>query len=391
MKRITIWDMDFYYKKSFLPNPAAMKLSSFHKQNGDLINFVTEDFHIKMSFDEYYIIKEKSTTPKPPGDLIDDKRVKLIGRPLRFFNNYWEPDWVISAVRPDYTLYPESENESYYNAHVAQFYHNGVRLKIKQPFENSIAYHKKTLVVDKEFWDVSVENITLCLQELKEYKNIAFLHPINLKKIIENDSIRTLFVELRFSSGTIFKFRNNYGQTIDDAQTLFEFVEELNTAHPHVRFTNIPFKTVTKDHWESWDEAFGDFVRCMQIVDLAKKKKVHIRMVSPPNRLDTPYWYYFETFEYWTTLLETLSYVEVMLFSATKKTSYQWFQILNDPMRWSTPNTYFLLKLFTRTDLVEKYGFRQWGEQFLDYKMIKYSSIDQFRGQNKNTEDLMHD
>lgn len=88
MKKVSIWDMDFYYKKSFTPNPIAMKLSSFHKQKGDLINFITEDYHINMSYDLYYIIKEKTSTPKPPGKLLDDKRVKLIGRPLRYFDNY---------------------------------------------------------------------------------------------------------------------------------------------------------------------------------------------------------------------------------------------------------------------------------------------------------------
>jgi len=54
-------------------------------------------------------------------------------------------------VRPDYTLYPENSKDAYYNANIAQFYHNGKLLLKKQPFENSIAHHKKTLVIDKEF------------------------------------------------------------------------------------------------------------------------------------------------------------------------------------------------------------------------------------------------
>ena len=84
MKRITIWDMDFYYKKSFSPNPKAMKISSYHQQIGNLVNFVTEKYHINMLFDELYIIKEKKSTPRPAGNLIDDKRSRLIGSDFRY-------------------------------------------------------------------------------------------------------------------------------------------------------------------------------------------------------------------------------------------------------------------------------------------------------------------
>ena len=380
MKRVSIWDMDFYYKKSFLPNPIAMKLSSFHKQKGDLINFITEDYHINMSYDLYYIIKEKTSTPKPPGILLDDKRVKLIGRPLRYFDNYWEPDAIIAAVRPDYLLYPENPRDAYYNANIAQFYHNGALLKVKQPFENTIAHHKKTLVVDKEFWDVSEENIKTCLQELTNYKNIAFLHPIDVKKIMKNESLRSMFIKLHFSPGTIFRFRNNYGQTYDDALVIFEFIMELKEKHPHVKFTNMPFKTVTTDHWQEKENAMYDLERCLKIADAAKERGIYIRLVSPPNRLDTPYWYYFEVLEFWTVNMPSLSYVEMMLFSAMRKSGYDWYQILNNSRRWFTPNTYFLLKMMTKTRLVEKYGFRKWRDLFLDRKMINNSEIDKFRG-----------
>ena len=104
---------------------------------------------------------------------------------MRFFDNYWTPDAIVSAVRPDYLLYPENPKDAYYNANIAQFYHDGVLLSTKQPFENAIAYHKKTLVIDKEFWAASEENIISCLQELTQYRNVAFLHPIDVKKILK--------------------------------------------------------------------------------------------------------------------------------------------------------------------------------------------------------------
>lgn len=380
MKKVTIWDMDFYYKKSFLPNPVAMKISSFHKQEGDLINFVEEDYHINMSFDVYYIIKEKSSTPKPPGKLLDDKRVRLIGRPLRFFDGYWEVTPIISAVRPDYQLYPEVEKDAYYNANIIQFYHNGKLLPAKQPFENTFKYHKKTLVIDKEFWDVAVENIVSCLQELENYKNIAFLHPIDIKKILNSSIIYQSFLKLDFSPATIFRFRNNFGQEYEDAIKIFKFITDLKEINPHVKFTNMPFKTVTGDHWESKEHALYDLERCLQIADAAKERGVYIRLVSPQERFETPYWYYFELLEYWTLNLPTLSYVEMMLSSAMKKTKLQWNQILNNSIHWSTPNLNLLLALMTKTNIVDKFGFRRWKDDILDKKQINYKEISKFNG-----------
>ena len=380
--------MDFYYKKSFRPNPTAMKISSFHKQQGHLINFVTEEYHINLTYDLYYIIREKSATPKPPGIFIDDKRVRLIGDNFRFFDNYYNLDPVISAVRPDYLLYPENPRDAYYNAHIAQFYHKGIRINKKQPFENTKEHHKKTLVVDKEFWDASEKDIVSCLQELKNYRNVAFLYPINLKKIIENDMITSLFKELHFSQGTIFKFRNNFGQELHHAQVLFLFITELKEKNSHVRFSNLPFKSVTTDHWESSKNAIKDLKRCLKIVNEAKKFKVHIRLVSPRNRFDSPYWYYFEILEFWTLYRERLSYIELMLHSAIKRTGLPWYGILNNSIKWITPNTYFLLAVMTKhPEWIKDYGLRQWGDEMLGSEWIDWNVVNLYKGDlEKNLE-----
>lgn len=380
MKKVTIWDMDFYYKKSFRPNPIAMKLSSYHKQLGHLVNFVEEEFHISMSYDIFYLIKERPNTPRPPGTLLDDSRVKLIGQPLRFFNNYWEPTPIISAVRPDYMLYPENEANAYYNANIAQFYHNGVRLPKKQPFENTIAHHKKTLVVDKEFWHVKEEDIIISLQELTKYKNIAFLHPIDVKKILKNEEIKKLFIKLHYSPGTMFKFRNTFGSSYEDAKIIMDFLKELKENHKQVRFGNMPFRAITKDHWEDRDSALYDLERCLKIVDLAKSKKVHIRIVSPANRFESPYWYYFENLEYWTLYMYDLSYIEMMLYSATRRTGEHWAAIFNNPIKWFTPNTHFLLTMATKTDFVEKYGKRRWGEEFIEEDLLNWKILEKYKG-----------
>lgn len=378
--KVTIWDMDFYNKKSFLPNPLLMKISSFHKQQGDLVNFVEDEHQIYMSYDIYYLVREKDSTPKPPGRLLDDKKVRLIGRGMRFLGETWSPPEIVSAVRPDYQLYPEKERDAYYNANVVQFFHNGKRLALKQPFENVTKFHKKTLVVDKDFWSASYEDIILCLQELENYKNVAFLHPIDLKKILKNSIVSDLFSKLKYSPGTIFRFRNNYGQEYDDAIVIFELIQKMKESNNGVRFSNIPFKAVTADHWEDRELAMRDLERCLRIADAAKESKIHIRIISPDNRFESPYWYYFETLEHWTVYLERLSYIEMMTYSAEKKTGLVWFQVLNSNLKWVTPNIYFLLSLFTKSDLVEKYGYRQWGDDFVDKKMIDFNEIEKFKG-----------
>lgn len=383
--KITIWDMDFYYKKSFLPNPLAMKISSYHKQQGHLINFVEEDYHIEMSYDIFYLIKNKKATPKPPRKILDDSRVRLIGKYLRFFGDLWEPSSVISAVRPDYRLYPEDPKNSYYNAHIVQFYHKGELLKKKQPFENTIGHHKKTLVIDEEFWDGTEEEILYCLNELKDFKNIAFSHPINLKRIMESGTIQQKFKELDFSQGTHFRFRNNYGHDFLAAQSIIQYIASLKEFHPNVNFGNIPFKAVFEDHWSNRDLAIKDLERCLFIMNEAKKNKIYIRLVSPRNRLESPYWYYFEILEYWSLYMPKKSYVELMLNSAMNKLNLEWFSILNNSKKWITPNTYFLLSVMNAyPNWIKKYGLRTWEEEKLNEWLIDWDSVKKHRAPWKN-------
>ena len=58
--RVTIWDLDYYYAKEKVNcfNPDVMKISSFHKQSGDRINFVEKIDDIYRPYDLYYVIKD---------------------------------------------------------------------------------------------------------------------------------------------------------------------------------------------------------------------------------------------------------------------------------------------------------------------------------------------
>ena len=41
--RVTIVDVEWYRKKSFLPNPKCMKISSYYKQQNAIINFAQNE------------------------------------------------------------------------------------------------------------------------------------------------------------------------------------------------------------------------------------------------------------------------------------------------------------------------------------------------------------
>ena len=57
--RVTIWDLDYYYSSTKVDcfNPDVMKISSYHKQLGDQVNFVLKEDDIYRPYDLYYIIK----------------------------------------------------------------------------------------------------------------------------------------------------------------------------------------------------------------------------------------------------------------------------------------------------------------------------------------------
>jgi len=359
-----------------------MKISSFHKQQGDLVNFVTEESHIKMIYDLFYVIREKTSTKRVPGALLDDKRTRLLGATFKHIPNAWDINAVIAACRPDYMLYPEKERDPYYNANIIQMYYNGQKLEVIQPFENTIKHHRKTLVIDKEFWDVSNENIILSLQELSKYKYLAFSAPIKLKKLIKNNQILNLFLELDFSPGTVFKFQNNIGSTFSEVKEMYDFIERLKEKNPDVYIGAIPVRAMSCDHWEARAAAVDDLERCLQIMEEAKRRKIHVNLIAPDRReIETPYWYYFEPIEAWSKQFEEKSYIEFMLHSSVERFNLPWYAILNDSMKWSLPNANFLLELLVRKpEWIEKYCVRQWGEKKLELDLVNWDKVNQYKG-----------
>lgn len=382
--------MDWYYKFSFIPNHKAMKISSYHKQRGDVVNFVLEKAHLSFEHDIIYVIKENKMTPFPPMAILDSQKSKLIGREFIYHDGIYEPDAVIGMVRPDYGLYPVPERNAYANAHVAQFFHKTTLLPAQQNFMNEAAkHHRKTLVVDEFMWHSKKENIKNVLLRLKGLKNIAFLKPISLKMVVLDKEIRELFLALNFTRGTLFKFRNDIGSEFEEVKEIIDFMVEFREMK-HVKTQGFPVKAVLYEHWDDKDLGIMDLERCLKIVDYGKANGVKVLLKTPAERLATPYWRFFDIMQVWTDHGDRLSYVEAMLQSTMRRNGLTWYDTLNNVSKWSTPRVFFLLHVLTTyPSLIKEFGTRKWKEEKIDLNKLKIETIVKSRNYFEQ-EDILH-
>ena len=56
--KVTIVDLDWYNKKSFVPNAKCMKIASYYKQQQAIVNFATNSYELRMDYDKMYVIRE---------------------------------------------------------------------------------------------------------------------------------------------------------------------------------------------------------------------------------------------------------------------------------------------------------------------------------------------
>lgn len=380
MKRISIWDMDWFYNFRFEPNYKAMKLSSYHKQLGDSINFITEENHINFDYDIIYVLKERSSTPFPPLKILDNQKSKLIGEEFFFYETQWELPLVINAVRPDYALYPFKEKNIYKNANIVKLLHNGKYIEKKQDYINPLyEARRKSLVVDEDLWDAEKDVIKKSLKELQKLKNIVFLKPIKLKSIIFDKEVVELFSKLKVMSGTAFKFENDCEENYENNKLIIDFIREFKDNNS-IRLNPVEIKSINEDHWNGKNQAaLKDLERLLKTIDYAKSKKVQIVIKKPFSRSETPYWGFFDTLETWTRYYQYDSYVDAMTRTASKRHGIEWYEVLNNPLKWSTPSVHLFLNLYVKyKDILEPYFFRKWGEEKTNKSKIKEEKLLQF-------------
>jgi hypothetical protein len=194
---------------------------------------------------------------------------------------------------------------------------------------------------------VSDEVLQKCFDAIKQYKNIAFLHPISIKRVMQSNFIHQ-FLNFDFLRGTLFKFKNDYGSEYEEVVEIINMMISLKEKNPSIALKGFPVKAVLYDHWADKNNGIKDLERVLKILDYAKERKVKVIVKTPLERTATPFWAFFDYMEVWTTEYYNISYVEAMIATRQRKTNEQWHDIINDTTKWSTPRIYFLIHLMVK-------------------------------------------
>lgn len=112
-----------------------------------------------------------------------------------------------------------------------------------------------------------------------------------------------------------------------------------------------------------------DFCRCLQIIHNFKQAK--LRCVVIAGNYGSP------SLEYWTRYCHKLSYVEFITHNKTKTEGIFWYNVLNNPSKWSNPEIDFLLSIIAsgKYDNYSEFVFTQWGYETLNSNLIDKQNI----------------
>ena len=315
-----------------------MKLSSYHKQRGDNINFVTDIHQVGLSFDRMYIARVDETTEVPSKKLLDDSRVMLLGKGFQYYGAK-AINAVVAGCRPDYLLYPIDEHNPYANANFVQFYCGKSLLKQKQDYHSTFRFHKKTVVVDAWFWKAEDEEIIRCLEELKHEKNVAFLKPISLQRIVSNTIVREKFLALHFSPGTAFKWKNDLAFTQASVDIVLDLLQSMRKK-TRSDLGHIPFKIKLNGTEE--DEII--LAECFAAIDKFKAAKMQCLFLFDGVSRFKPI---ANQISAWTQYNLTLSYVEHVTHTQSMIEGLPWYDIVNYSYKWRNNQIDWLLYLLT--------------------------------------------
>lgn len=357
-----------------------MKLASYHSQLGDSVTFITEEYQLTGTHDILYLLRELRNTPLPPGDILDDYRTKLIGKEFEIFDDSQDIPLEAAVCRPDYNLYDYGKPNEYDRASFVQFFHEDKLLKNVQDWHR--ANERLIIVVDPNFWDASPQIIVECLNTLQGYYNIAFLHPIKLKKLLNNDVLNALSL-LKLAKFYKIRYNNNIGEDYDSVVLAIDLMHRLKEKFSHVNIGSIPVKIITKDHWANREYILYDFERCLKIMTYAQSKRTRITFKYPRLRLSSPSWTFFEFFKTWSNHYHTLSYMEALLKGSMEFYHQNYAAILNNNMLWNTVKIRQAVYLLTKhRDLMKQYGFIGWGgvysttERLINYDYVEEKAVE---------------
>lgn len=333
--KVTIWDMDYYYNPSKRNafNPDVMKISSYHKQLGDQINFVLKEDDIYRPYDLYYIIKEKEKTPNPSSNFYLDKKVRWWGKAVKMRIN-WRMSDAMLGCHPDYLIYPE-HNTIEERAEQIRFFNNKAQpLAWIQNWSNTYK-RKKILITDPYFWCATKENIIQALEKIAELPKVSFLEPIWIQKLILDKDIRETFFKIKFQPGTKFLWSPINLRQWPEVKNFLLTLRQMYRVD--IGCITIDYRNKLSNHWEDKNLALQDYAALRHIIIEAKENGIYIEIRMPTTRFETPYFELFESLSLWTKYYFQYSWLEFITFNYGNcgKDSSKWPYYWNAPHEWT--------------------------------------------------------
>ena len=332
--KVTIWDLDYYYasERKNCKNPDVMKIASYHKQIGDKVNFVSKQDDIYRPYDLYYLIKEKQKTPLPPVDFFVNHRVRWWGAAFKLRVNWKMPDEMLMC-RPDYLLYPELNTKTERSEYIRLLNNEGKLLRLSQDWTNTFK-NKFAIVTDDNLWSADTSDLIDALLKLKSCKNISFLHPISIQKILSDKNIEDAFLKLKFVRGSTLQWTTI---TVNEFEGAWKLIEELKKRNAGLKFggLTIDYMTTSQDHWKNKEVALHDFKIIRSIINYAKDNGFQLMIKMPTTRMETPYFFLFEELSYWTKKYIQRSWLEYITMRFGDINKYDMYEYWNNPGLWS--------------------------------------------------------
>jgi len=369
--KVTIWDLDYYYSSTKVNcfNPDVMRLSSYHKQRGDDVNFVLSPDDIFRPFDLYYIIKENKKTPNPPLQFYTDSRVKWWGKAVKQRVN-WEMNAAMIACRPDYLLYPEKETKMERSDQVRLFGPDGKFVERRQDWENAYT-SKHTLVVDENWIGNDKVEVAKALKWLQTIQNVSFLYPISLIPLIGSKILTEQFLKLKFHKGSVIKWGGLY---VGYAKEAIDWLADFYRIVPNIKREPLVIKVYWDSHWKSKETALLDFKNIRELVVLGKRKEIAVTVEEPERRLDTPYFLFFEEVTKWMNKSPRISWLEWITLKYLGKfidnqdywnSPQKWNEVFRDLLRQTYQDVEFLLLQWGNKSVSENVvPWLMWQDQF---------------------------
>ena len=361
--KVTIWDLDYYFaeNKKNLINTDVQKISSYHKQKGDTVNFVLTEYDINRPYDVYYIIKENKKTPNPPLNFWTNPKVRWWGKAYEMRQN-WKMTDAMLACRPDYLLYPNCETRLERAERIRLIGNNNNLLPVTQDWSNTFK-DKYYIVTDEQLWYCSEDVIVAALDRIKDINSISFEAPVWIEKIMKSPAISEKFFQLKISTRSQIQWMR---VKLYKAEETIEWIKLFKEKFPYCPIKPLEVVAAAASQRE---QALKDFEELKRLIIKVKREKFFIKIISP-KRINTPFFFLLELIENWSKINIKLSWLEfISTRYKVEKNTLSGVTDWNKPKKWPP-----LFRDALRQTYKDKtFLLLQWGEEKISDLEIPWS------------------